>query len=77
MIILYIVILVLCGVIVAQGFIFHRERLKLYSLFKTDNNGVSGKPRPTEKGKENQSKMHGHKRALIKWRNGGNGGDID
>ena len=61
----YLVIFILCGVIVAQGFVYYLERVKLYKHFEKNT------PHFAKKGKEKKNVIHGHKRALIKWRNGG------
>jgi hypothetical protein len=69
MMIAYIVIIALCGVVVVQGFLYRRERVKLYSM-------VQANPRPaghplSKGGKKQENGKGGHKRALLKWRNGG------
>jgi len=74
MIIMCIVILVLFGIIVVQNFSYHRERSILYSLLEK-NNGVPGLSNHMKSKEKKNDGMRGHKRALIKWRNGGKGGE--
>lgn len=68
----YFIICALFGVIIVQAVMYRRERFKLYDIIRRDksesifpNRQADGVP------SKDEPKLRGHRRAFMKWRNGG------
>ena len=68
----YFVIFALIGYVIVREVMYYREKLRLYDMIRDVSPGSEEPPSFAKEGLgEEKRRSVGHRRAMMKWRNGG------